>query len=120
MDALAKVDALIALVDPLIGDVTVNGSLSGVVASVFHERLAAIRATLVLDDAAYLTVRVLKDFNDEEHIGFMYVRKDALSATPDFVFTLGYRLNDDGTYALFAVAPILDSNYAAYLEANKS
>lgn len=74
----------------------------------------------------------MRNFNSQEVIGWMRIRRDALPATPTFCFSLAYKaLEIDhvrftpgqvpleryiGSYELLQIAPTDDESYLRYLQ----
>jgi len=66
----------------------------------------------------YIKVPILADkFNTNEQIGTLEILKDSLPETPNFVFTIAYRTEDNiKGYELKAVAIIPNPEFIAYLK----
>lgn len=64
-------------------------------------------------------VNVVRSFGDQTPIGRMEIRTDALPPTPDYVFSLGYRLEgSNGEHTLLEIALQTDAAYSEYLRAS--
>lgn len=69
-------------------------------------------------------VPIVLQFGSKEPVGTVSILKSALPPTPNWVFSLGYRTNDDPTneapdYNLYEVALLTDNVYSSYLESLK-
>lgn len=80
-------------------------------------------------DADFLEVPVLASFDKNEPIGWLRIRRDALPATPNFCFALGFNAlgyaGEPGSiptavyvdkYELVSVAIVNDESYSGYLK----
>lgn len=62
---------------------------------------------------------VLRSLTGDQRIGTMQVAVDALPATPNFAFSIGYRQQSrGGPYTILCCAPVADQAYADFLAAN--
>ena len=65
----------------------------------------------------YITVPILEDkFNTNCQIGTLTILKDRLPTDPNFVFTIGYRIEENSPYELKAVALLSDEEFLSYLK----
>ncbi len=79
-------------------------------------------------DGIFTVVPVLADFAQSEQIGELRILTSYLPPTAEFCFALGIRAEEEGAlpglvpstvykgpFTLFAIAPVLDTNYVEYL-----
>jgi hypothetical protein len=64
-----------------------------------------------------VSVPILRLFDQSDPIGWLQVRRDALPPTPDWCFSIGYKVGERvSEYELQAVSIILDAVYAKVIE----
>ncbi len=79
----------------------------------------------MLQKSEYVEVPILHKFDQKNVIGWLKIKREALRATPDFVFSLGVEVkgasswkdldNDLYEYELVCISPVTDANYIEYL-----
>jgi hypothetical protein len=58
-----------------------------------------------------IQVPILKDFDYNRVIGYLSINKSDLPPIPDYVFSIGYRLNpESNNYELICVSPVFKTN----------
>jgi hypothetical protein len=62
------------------------------------------------------TIPIVLDWDYDKEIGWMTVDTDELPKSPDFVFAIGYRQEQDPRYVINAVSVLSDEKYKKYLE----
>ena len=68
----------------------------------------------------FVTVPVMLDFNQDEVVGEMRIKRSSLPDSPDFVFSIGFKMLDGGKYELACVSVVSDENYIGYLTGQRS
>ena len=62
----------------------------------------------------FITVPIVKDFDQDRVIGELRIRASDLPKSPNFVFSLGYKSGEP--YRLVCVSPVSDDSYLGYLK----
>jgi hypothetical protein len=64
-----------------------------------------------------IEIPVMLGFDKEKVIGSLKINVEELPKTPEYVFSLGYRLLDaEGGHQLFGVSLLTDQEYKKYLK----
>lgn len=71
-----------------------------------------------MNNKGMITVPVVQGFDPQTVVGSLTVDTKALPTSPDFVFSLGYRLQEDGSYSIVTVSIVSDDSYRAYLDSD--
>lgn len=83
-----------------------------------------------MDNSEFVTVPILRKFSNDQVLGELKIRADALPETPDFLFAIGFKALDTygfapggihdreyvGRYELVAVSLTDDEAYLGYLK----
>jgi hypothetical protein len=67
-----------------------------------------------------IRVPILKDFNYENPIGELWIKESELPLIPDYVFSIGYRLNiENNNYELMCVSPTFKTDIEGVIISNE-